>query len=67
MPVLDGLEAVRRIRRLDDPEKASIPIIAVSANVHERERKEALDAGMNSFAEKPIFIDRLFAAMAKFL
>ena len=44
-----------------------VPIIAVSANVHERERREALDAGMNEFAEKPIFIDRLFAAMAKFL
>ena len=67
MPVLDGLEAARRIRRLDDPEKASIPIIAVSANVHEKERREALEAGMNEFAEKPIFIDRLFAAMAKFL
>ena len=67
MQVLDGLEAARRILWLDDPEKASIPIIAVSANVHERERKEALDAGMNAFAENPIFIDRLFAAMAKFL
>jgi CheY-like chemotaxis protein len=67
MPVLDGLEAARRIRRIEDPEKASIPIIAVSANVHEKERREALEAGMNAFAEKPIFIDRLFAAMAKFL
>lgn len=47
--------------------RTPLHIILGCANVHERERKEALDAGMNAFAEKPIFIDRLFAAMAKFL
>ena len=47
--------------------RTPLHIILGCANVRERERKEALDAGMNAFAEKPIFIDRLFAAMAKFL
>lgn len=67
MPVMDGLEAARRIRQLEDPQKAGIPIVAVSANVQEKERKQALEAGMNAFVEKPIFIDRLLAVMADML
>lgn len=67
MPVMDGLEATRRIRQLADPQKAGIPIVAVSANVQEKERKQALEAGMNAFVEKPIFIDRLLAVMADML
>ena len=67
MPDMDGIEATRRIRQLDDPEKASVPIIAMSANVYDRDRSAALEAGMNAFAEKPIYIDRLFETMEQYL
>lgn len=67
MPVMDGLEATRRIRKLSDPAKAAIPVIAVSANVYEKDRVSAAEAGMDAFAEKPIFIDKLFETMEKFL
>ncbi len=67
MPEMDGLEATRRIRKLEDPRKASVPIIAVSANVYEKDRKEAAEAGMDAFVEKPIFIDRLFETMTECL
>lgn len=67
MPNMDGIEATRRIRQLDDSKKSSIPIIAISANVNETDRNNALEAGMDAFTEKPIFIDKLFAAMKKHL
>jgi CheY-like chemotaxis protein len=60
MPNMDGLEATRRIRALQDPAKAAIPIIALSANVCDKERQEAFAAGMDDFAEKPIFLEKLF-------
>ena len=63
MPRMDGVEATRRIRQLADPEKAAIPVIAMTANVYERDRKLAYDAGMNDFVEKPVFTDRLFRAI----
>ena len=47
--------------------KASTPIVAMSANVYDKDRSAALDAGMNAFAEKPIFIDRLFETMKQYL
>ena len=67
MPNMDGVEATRLIRQLEDKEKASIPIIAVSANIYEKDRKAALDAGMDAFTEKPIFIDKLFETMKQHL
>ena len=67
MPEMDGLEATRRIRALPDPRKASIPIIAVSADVNDKERQAALDAGMNDFTEKPIFVDQLMETMKKYI
>jgi|GEM_PF-1229814 len=63
MPNMDGLEATRRIRQLPEKQKASIPIIAVSANIYEKDRNAAFDAGMDAFTEKPIFIDKLFEIM----
>ena len=63
MPVMDGLEAARKIRHLPDPAKAAIPIIAVSANVYAGDRDAARAAGMNAFVEKPIFTDKLLAAI----
>lgn len=67
MPNMDGLESARRIRQLPDKKKAAIPIIAVSANVHERDRNAAFDAGMDAFTEKPILIDKLLEEMKKHL
>ena len=63
MPEMDGLETTRRIRELEDPGKANIPIIALTTNVSEKDRSAALAAGMNAFAEKPIFVDSLFETM----
>ena len=63
MPKMDGIEATRRIRALADSRRASIPIIALTANVQEKDREAALEAGMNGFTEKPIFVDKLFDAM----
>ena len=67
MPHMDGLEATRRIRQLADRKKAEIPIIAMTTNVSEKDRNAALAAGMNDFEEKPIFIDKLFDTMRKYL
>ena len=53
MPRMDGYEAAKRIRALDDEKKASIPIIAVTANAFEEDRKIALEAGMNGYLAKP--------------
>lgn len=67
MPNLDGIEATKRIRRLKDAAKASIPIIAVTANVHDKERNAAIEAGMNAFTEKPISVQKLFEVMNRHL
>ena len=54
MPVMDGYEAARAIRALPDPALAQIPIIAVSANVFEEDRRKAAEAGMNGSVGKPV-------------
>lgn len=60
MPIMNGYETTRAIRALDDPEKASIPIIAVTANAFDEDREEAEDAGMSGYVPKPIDITNLF-------
>ena len=50
-----------------DPEKAGIPIIAMTTGVFEKDRIAALAAGMDAFEEKPIFIDKLFETIDRFL
>lgn len=67
MPNMDGIETTKRIRQLSNPEKAKIPVIAMTSNVSERDREAALAAGMDAFEEKPIFIDKLFETMRQFL
>lgn len=67
MPRMNGIEAAIEIRSLADPGKASIPIIAMTASVHEQERSAALDAGMNAFTEKPVMPDSLLAVMQQHL
>ena len=59
MPHMDGLQATKRIRQLKDPKKAAIKIIAVTANVFETDKKQAMEAGMNGFTGKPIEIPKL--------
>ena len=59
MPIMDGLEATKRIRALGNPDLASIPIIAMTANAFDEDKKVAFDSGMNGFISKPIVIDEV--------
>ena len=63
MPNMDGIQATKRIRELQDKRKANIPIIAMTAKVYEKDRKQAYEAGMNGFAEKPVFAKELYEIM----
>ena len=67
MPVMDGYTATRRIRALNDPARAAVPIVAMTANVFEEERKRAFDCGMNAFLSKPLVIEALIAALQDIL
>jgi len=67
MPVMDGYEAARQIRALADPAKANIPIIAVSANAFEEDRKASIAAGMNAHIAKPIDVKLLMKILTKYL
>ena len=64
MPVMDGLEATRRIRALENPELASIPIIAMTANAFASDIQAALDAGMNAHVPKPFRREDLITKIA---
>jgi CheY-like chemotaxis protein len=66
MPVMNGYEATRAIRALDAP-LHDIPIIALTANAFEEDKKNARDAGMNSHIAKPINIEQLDAVLEQFL
>lgn len=63
MPVMNGYESTREIRKLEDKELASIPILAMSANAFEEDRQEALRCGMNGHIAKPIDIKSLFETL----
>ena len=67
MPVMNGYEATKEIRRLSQKELASIPILAMSANAFEEDRREALSWGMNGHIAKPIDVDCLFEALDEVL
>jgi len=67
MPVMDGYEAARLIRSLDDAAKAGIPIVAVTANAFEEDRKLALEAGMNGHLAKPYDIPKMMETLKQLL
>lgn len=64
---MDGYEAARQIRALADPAKANIPIIAVSTNAFEEDRKASIAAGMNAHIAKPIDVKLLMKILTKYL
>ena len=67
MPIMDGYTATRKIRALDDPARAKIPILAMTANAFDEDRRNALESGMNGFLSKPIVIDDLVQELHKIL
>lgn len=67
MHIMDGYTATRRIRELEDPALAGIPILAMTANAFEEDRRNALESGMNGSLSKPIVIAYLVQEMRKIL
>ena len=67
MPIMDGYTATRRIRGLENPALAGIPILAMTANAFDEDRRNALESGMNGFLSKPIVIADLVQEMRKIL
>ena len=63
MPIMNGYEATKQIRALDNPGLAGITILAMTANAFDEDRKEALKCGMNGFLSKPIIMDELICAL----
>ena len=62
---MDGYQATKLIRQFADEEKANIPILAMTANAFEEDKREAIAAGMNGHIAKPIQVDRLLSILAE--
>ena len=67
MPIMNGYEAARHIRSMEDKERANVPIIAMTANAFDEDRKNAFDAGMNEHIAKPIDINKLMEILGRIL
>ena len=67
MPNMDGYQATKLIRQFVDKEKADIPIIAMTANAFEEDKRNAIAAGMNGHMAKPIHVDKLLMTLAKMI
>lgn len=67
MPVMDGYEATRKIRKLPDPVMADIPIIAMTANAFSEDKERALSSGMNDYVAKPIDMNKLVPVIMKYI
>lgn len=67
MPRLNGYEATRTIRRLEDKGKANVTILAMTANAFEEDKREALESGMNAHLAKPIEVDKLITLLKRSL
>ena len=59
MPVMNGYDASRAIRKLDNPQLSAVPIVAMTANAFEEDRRMAAEAGMNGFIAKPINVGEI--------
>ena len=67
MPKMNGYKATQAIRRLPDKDKACIPIIAMTANAFEEDKRDAIEAGMNGHIAKPIQVDKLLSMLAEIM
>ena len=67
MPVMNGYEAARAIRLLPDSELADIPILAMTANAFEEDKKLTFENGMNGHIAKPVDVDALFAILKQYV
>ena len=67
MPIMDGYESVRHIRALENKELASVPIVAMTANAFEEDKRKALEAGMDAYVSKPIDIDKMLGTLMELL
>ena len=67
MPVMNGYEATKVVRKMENSELASIPIFAMTANAFEEDKREALNCGMNGHLAKPIDVEQLFKLLRKVL
>ncbi len=67
MPIMNGYEATKKIRGLENKELASVPVIAVTANAFEEDKESAYEAGMNGHLSKPINIDKMLNLLEKIL
>ena len=67
MPKMNGYKATQAIRNLPDKDKACIPIIAMTANAFEEDKREAIAAGMNGHIAKPIQVDKLLSMLAEII
>ena len=65
MPVMNGYEATKQICALEDPARAGITIIAMTANAFDEDRKKVLECGMDGFLSKPIIIEELIDTLQK--
>ena len=67
MPVMNGYEAAKEIRRMEDSDKSGIPIICISANAFKEDRDAARAAGMDDYLEKPVDVNKLIEKMLKLI
>ncbi len=67
MPVMDGYEATRQIRALENPDIAGIPILAMTANAFQEDKKAAIEAGMDGHIAKPIGVSKLFGILGEII
>ena len=66
MPIMNGYEATKRIRELNEPKLAGIPILAMTANAFDEDRKNALESGMDGFLSKPIVVDEMLHTLQEY-
>ena len=66
MPVMGGLEATRKIRALDRPDAATIPIVAMTANAFSDDIRRSREAGMNEHLSKPLEMEKIIRTAARY-